>query len=87
MDFEKLIQNNGIENINNSIEVLKNNGFSQMQSVKFLVVNLKLSIPTIDDLVINSSAWKFERDKTIEFRKKVDEILSKLSKKGFSKKI
>lgn len=78
MDFNKVIKEKGIDNIEEVLNILKQNGFSQMESVRLLVINLRLSITEADRIVINSKTWNSEKNTMDSFRNKIEETMSKI---------
>lgn len=55
-------------NIEETIEILKKNGASQMDTLKTLMDELNLSIRDADTLVMNSIAWKDNKSGNQTFR-------------------
>lgn len=53
--IDLLIQNKTPEEI---VEILKKNGFTQIETVKYLRTKLDLSLSIVNDLVQNAECWK-----------------------------
>lgn len=54
--FEKFSCNK--KNIEEVLSELKNEGASQMQCTRLLMINLKLNLTDADNIVVNSKAWE-----------------------------
>ena len=50
------------------IQKLKDYGASQMECTRTLVLELKMSLPKADNIVVNSKAWSENKNDVIEFR-------------------
>jgi hypothetical protein len=51
-----------IDSIQKILTSLKEKGYSQVQSVRLIMVEMKLSIVDADNLVMQANAWSKERD-------------------------
>jgi hypothetical protein len=54
--------------LENSINELKKEGATQMECVKVLIAELHISLRNADEIILNSSAWKANKDDIITFR-------------------
>ena len=79
--FRHHYNGNGGEDLEKAIQELKNAGASQMDCVKPLIHELKISIPDADSLVLYSEAWRDEQKNVEEFRTHFYALANKLSKK------
>jgi hypothetical protein len=63
------------QNVDDAIMELKNTGASQMECVRTLVMELKMSLPEADNAVVNSPAWMPFREDVIRFRREFNDLL------------
>jgi len=68
---------NNTGDMDNSISKLKREGATQMECVKVLVAELNISLKAADEIVLNSSAWKANKDNIITFREDFKDFLDK----------
>ncbi|SEW52799.1 hypothetical protein [Chitinophaga arvensicola] len=70
LDFENIFDTEykDGEDMNRTIAVLKRSGATQMETVMLLVRKLKISLADADSLVVNSEAWKENKDAVEKFR-------------------
>lgn len=64
-------------NIDNSINELKRSGASQMECVSILIAELHIPLRTADEIVLNSSAWKDNKNNIDTFREDFKDFLDK----------
>ncbi len=77
-NIEKIFSENyqGDENsLQNTIRLIKEAGYSQMDTVKALMYELDLSIGEADSIILNSNAWAEEKDDNLRFRKELGDHL------------
>ncbi|SFF07484.1 hypothetical protein SAMN05518672_11579 [Chitinophaga sp. CF118] len=65
-------------NLDAVIVALKESGATQMESAMLLIMKLKLSILEADALIINSTAWKENKDMTEKLRQEFNDYLESL---------
>jgi hypothetical protein len=77
LDFENIFDTEykDGEDVNRTIAVLKRSGAKQMETVMLLVKKLKISLADADSLVVNSEAWKENKDAVEKFRNDFDDYL------------
>ncbi len=56
------------ESLQNTIRLLKEAGYSQMESLKCLMHELNLSIKEADLIILNAKAWSSEREDNLKLR-------------------
>lgn len=54
--------NGTVESVQIILMDLKEKGFTQMQSLRLIMDEMKLSLSDADNIVMNSSAWKSEKE-------------------------
>lgn len=67
MTFQEIYQNNN-ENLELALIKLKEQGSDQIDTVKILMKMINLSLSDADTIVLNSTAWKEEKDYTEKLR-------------------
>lgn len=67
MTFQEIYKNNN-ENLELALSKLKEQGCSQIDTVKILMKMTNLSLSDADTIVLNSTAWKEEKDYTQKLR-------------------
>ena len=70
---------NNEESLQYVIFRFKEMGVSQMQTVYFLIDKLNLKLAEADDIVLNSLAWRNNRDANIEFRNSFWDVVKRTS--------
>lgn len=78
--FLKKYEEYSLENIENLLFIMKDDGLSMMQSAMILVFKFKLTIKEADNYILNSEAWKQTKDITEKLRNDIFENLNKLNK-------
>ena len=56
------------ESLQETIRLLKEAGYSQMQSLKFLMHELNLTIIKADSIIVNARAWSSEKEDNLKVR-------------------
>lgn len=56
------------ESLQETIRLLKQAGYSQMESLKFLMHELNLTIKEADLIMINARAWSSEKENNLKAR-------------------
>ena len=74
----KFRENYSGNNLEYTLEVLKNNGASQMESLKIIKNELDISMKEADLIILNSIAWTNEKEVTLQLRDNLFETLEKL---------
>ena len=59
----------------NCLIVLKEQGYPQMDAVKLLIGQLKLTLREADVIVLNAKAWEKEKDANLRFREGFEKAL------------
>lgn len=62
-------------NLEESLQLLKDYGASQMESVRVIKNELDISIKEADEMILNSTTWINEKEITIHLRNKLFEAL------------
>jgi hypothetical protein len=66
--FSAVYKKGDEQSLDAALKNLKENGCSQMQSLKIIMTELNLGIREADNLILNSEAWSPERANNIQFR-------------------
>ena len=64
------------DNIEETMEILKNSGASQMDTLKVLRDELHLSIRDADNLVMNAKVWRENKEINQRFRDSFEDALN-----------
>ena len=72
------IYNPQIENWEEGILILKNNGASQMECVKIIKKELNVSLEKADEIVLHSKAWTEDKSFITEFRNNIADVLENI---------
>ena len=70
--------NTDVVNIEDAVSLLKSEGLSQLESVRFLCLELKMPLREADYAVLYSKAWENMRQANIAFRNDFFDELEKL---------
>lgn len=63
------------ESLQNTIKLLKESGYSQMDSLKCLMHELNLSIREADSIMLNAKAWSSEKEGNLNVRDELGKSL------------
>lgn len=66
-------------NIEEALLALKNQGASQMESVRIIKNSLGLLLTQADNIVLNSKAWLATKEETLKLRNELFDDLEKLA--------
>ncbi len=82
MDYNKLFlslfNRDKPESIEAAIKLIKDAGALQIDSIKVLIAELKISLKEADALILNSVAWIQEWEKTERLREDIENVFDKL---------
>jgi len=76
--FTKAYDEASPESLDFALKEIKKAGASQLDSIRVLISELKITLPEADALVLNSVAWQEQKDSTLKFRDHVGNILGEL---------
>ena len=74
--FKENYKNNEI-NLQSTLVVLKNAGFTQVEIVKLLINEFSISLKEADEILVKSKAWENEKNNILKLREDFGEELSK----------
>ncbi len=63
------------ESLQAAVRLLRESGYSQMESLKVLVEGLNLSITEADKIILNAKAWSSEKESNLRLRDELDNYL------------
>jgi len=67
-----------LNNIEDLISIMKEDGLSMMQSTMLLVFKFKISITEADNYILNSKAWHDNKQSVEKFRDNIFDNINKL---------
>ena len=63
------------ESLQETIRLLKEAGYSQMDSLKCLMNELNLSLKEADQIILNAKAWSLEKENNLKMRDELGKFL------------
>jgi hypothetical protein len=80
--FKSTYTPNSQDTLEESLQVLKTSGATQIECLKILISELNISLKEADHIILNSLAWRAEKQITENLRDKIFNEMSDLDEYG-----